>query len=89
MIVPLSSAAASLLMLAVIVAPTADNPDCRTATKQYDDAVAKLKTALGDYENCVNNSRGRNDCAAEIKALDDAHDDFEEVVVDFGDACPK
>jgi len=89
MIAPLTSAAASLLMLTVIVAPTADNPDCRNATKQYDDAVAKLKTALHEYENCVDNSRGRNDCAAEIKAVDDAHDDFEEAVADFGDACPK
>jgi hypothetical protein len=86
---PLTPAAASLIALAVIVVPTADDSDCRNVTKQYDEAVTKLTATLHDYENCVNNSHGRNGCAAEIKAVDDAHDDFEEAVEDFGDACPK
>jgi hypothetical protein len=89
MIAPLTAAAASLITLAVIVVPAADNNDCRTATTQFDESVAKLTAALRTYEDCVNNSKGRNDCAAEMKALDDAHDDFEDAVADFSEACPK
>lgn len=88
MIAP-TAAAASLITLAVLIAPSVDLVDCRTATVEYDEATAKLVTAIQAYEKCVGESHGRNKCTAEMQAVDDAHDDFEEAVGEFGESCPK
>ena len=88
MIAP-TAAAASLIALAVITAPNVDLVDCRTATIGYDEATAKLVTAIQVYEKCVSESHGRNKCTAEMQAVDDAHDDFEDAVGEFSESCPK
>jgi hypothetical protein len=38
--------------------------------------------AMQNYAKCVSASDKRDDCAAEMQALDNAHDDFAEAVAD-------
>jgi hypothetical protein len=47
-----------------------------------------VTNALRNYEQCVSASKGQDKCAAEMQQLDDAHDDFEEAVNDYKQACP-
>ena len=77
--------AAGLLVLALLVAPDAHKAECGSLNERYDAAVAKITEALRRYEKCVATSDKRNDCAAEIQALDDAHDDFADVIDDIRD----
>ena len=79
------SLAASFLMLAVLTAPDADRADCGNVNDRYIAAVAKVAEAVRVYGACVATSAKQNDCAAEIKALDDAHDDFADAVADVKD----
>ena len=81
----MSSVHASLLALALLAAPTPDRSDCSTLGERYASAVAKVVEALRTYEKCVASSDKRNDCAAEIQALDSAHDDFGDAVDDAKD----
>ena len=73
---------ASLIALAVLAAPSPERIDCSTVGARYDGAVAKVVETLRTYEKCVASSEKRNDCAAEMQALDTAHDDFVDVVDD-------
>jgi len=73
---------AGLVALALLVAPDADKTDCGTIANRYTGAVAKVVEALRGYAKCVSTSDQRNDCAAEMQALDDAHDDFADAVAD-------
>ena len=76
---------ASLLALAVLAAPSPQRIDCSTIGTRYAGAVTKVMEALRTYEKCVASSEKRTDCAAEIQALDTAHDDFAEIVDDAKD----
>jgi hypothetical protein len=73
---------ASLIALAVLAAPNADRIDCSTLGARYAGAVAKVMERLRSYEKCVASSEKRTDCAAEMQALDSAHDDFADAVDD-------
>jgi hypothetical protein len=81
----LHSIHASLLALAVLATPNPDRSDCATVGERYAGAVAKVTEALRTYEKCVAASERRNDCAAEMQALDTAHDDFTDAVDDAKD----
>jgi hypothetical protein len=81
----LHSVHASLLALAVLAAPNPDRGDCSTVGERYAVAVAKVVEALRAYEKCVAASDKRSDCAAEMQAVDTAHDDFADVVEDAKD----
>jgi hypothetical protein len=81
----LHSIHASLLALAVLAAPTPDHTDCSTVGARHAGAVAKVMEALRTYEKCVATSEKRTDCAAEMQALDSAHDDFADAVDDAKD----
>jgi hypothetical protein len=70
------------MMLAVLTAPNADTVDCGGINDRYTANVAKLTDTLHAYEKCIAASDKRNDCAAEIQALDAAHDDFADAVAD-------
>jgi hypothetical protein len=76
---------ASLFALAVLAAPSPERLDCSTIGARYTGAVAKVMETLRTYEKCVASSEKRTDCAAEIQALDTAHDDFAEIVDDAKD----
>jgi hypothetical protein len=80
------AASGALMVLAVIAAPPSE--DCPSAGEAYQAAANKVIKALRDYEECIAKSHGRDKCAAEIQALDDAHDDFEDAVADYAKACP-
>jgi hypothetical protein len=73
---------ASLIALAVLAAPSPDRTDCSTVGARYAAAVAKVIETLHSYEKCVASSEKRTDCAAEMQALDSAHDDFADAVDD-------
>jgi len=73
------------LALALLAAPTPERVDCSTLGARYAGAVARVMETLQAYEKCVASSEKRNDCAAEMQALDTAHDDFVDVVDDAKD----
>ena len=68
-----------------MAAPNPGRGDCGTVGERYAGAVARVMEALRTYEKCVAASEQRNDCAAEIQALDTAHDDFTDAVDDAKD----
>jgi hypothetical protein len=71
-----------LVALALLVAPDADKADCGTMADRYTAAVTRTVDALQNYAKCVAASNKHDDCAAEMQALDSAHDDFAEAVAD-------
>lgn len=73
---------AGLVALALLVAPDADKADCSSVADRYTAAVQRVVDALQGYAKCVAASDKRDDCAAEMQALDNAHDDFAEAVAD-------
>ena len=74
---------ASLLTLALLAAPDAGKAECGRRADRYTAAAAKVIDALRSYEKCVLSGDKRDDCAAEIEALDAAHDDFADAVDDM------
>jgi len=78
----LHSLSAGLLALAVLAVPNTERLDCGNAEDRYNAAVAKVVEALRAYEKCVAASNKSDGCAAEIEALDNAHDDFADAVDD-------
>ena len=78
----LHSLSAGLLALAVLTAPDVKKADCGNLADRYTAAAAKVVDALRSYEKCVSSGDTRNDCAAEMQALDTAHDDFADAVDD-------
>lgn len=73
---------AGFIALALLVAPDADKADCGTIGDRYTATVARVVDALQNYAKCVAASDKRDDCAAEMQALDDAHDNFADAVAD-------
>lgn len=71
-----------LVALVLLVAPDADKTDCGTVANRYTTAVARVVDTLQSYAKCVAASDKRDDCAAEMQALDNAHDDFAEAIAD-------
>jgi hypothetical protein len=78
----LSSLLAGGVALALLTAPNANIADCGRAADGYAAAVAKVLGAARTYERCIMASAMRDDCAAEMQALDDAHDNFVDAVGD-------
>jgi hypothetical protein len=73
--------------VAVVTPPQTEPTDCASATQQHKENVEAVMNALRKYEACVTASKGRDKCAAEMQALDSAHDDFEDTVTDIEKAC--
>ena len=76
------SLSAGLVVLALLVAPDADKADCGNIADRYAAAVAQVVDALRSYAKCVAASDKRDDCAAQMQALDNAHDNFADAVAD-------
>jgi hypothetical protein len=77
-----------LVQLALISPHASGTGDCGTASDAYQAAVTKVVNALRTYEQCIQASHGKDKCSAEMQQLDDAHDDFEDAVGEFKQACP-
>lgn len=73
---------AGLVALALLAVPDAGKGECGAVTDRYMAAVAQVVDALRSYAKCVAASDKRDDCAAEIQALDNAHDDFADAIAD-------
>jgi hypothetical protein len=84
----MGTAAAGMITLALVSPPATGAGDCSTAGDAFQAALSKVTSALRNYEQCVSASKGQDKCAAEMQQLDDAHDDFEEAVNDYKQACP-
>jgi hypothetical protein len=78
-----NSLSAGLIALAVLTAPDVRKADCGNLADRHAAAAAKVIDALRSYEKCVSSGDRRNDCAAEMQALDSAHDDFADAVDDL------
>ena len=78
----LRTLSAGVLALAVLAVPNAERIDCGNAADRYSVAVAAVVEALRSYGKCIAASDKRNDCAAEMQTLDNAHDDFADAVDD-------
>jgi len=78
----LHTLSAGLVVLTLLVAPNADKADCGTIADRYTGAVARVVDALQSYAKCVAASDKRDDCTAEMQALDNAHDNFADAVAD-------
>lgn len=71
-----------MVVLALLAAPDADKADCGNLADRYTAAVSEVVDALRSYAKCVAMSDRRDDCAAQMQALDNAHDDFADAVAD-------
>jgi hypothetical protein len=78
-----NSLSAGLIALAVLTAPGVKKADCGSLADRHTVAAARVVDALRSYEKCVSSGDKRNDCAAEMQALDAAHDDFADAVDDL------
>jgi hypothetical protein len=78
----LRSLSVAVAALAVLAVPNAERIDCATTGDRYSAALAQVVEALRAYEKCVTASDKRNDCAAEMQALDNAHDDLADAIDD-------
>jgi hypothetical protein len=81
-------ASAALITLALVSPPSTGIADCQSAGDAFQAALTKVVNALRSYEQCIAASSGKDKCSAEIQAVDDAHDDFEDAVNDYKQACP-
>ena len=79
----LHSLSTGLLALALLTAPGVDKADCGNLGDRYTAAAARVIDALRSYEKCVSSGDKHDDCAAEMQALDTAHDDFADAVDDL------
>ena len=78
----LLSLAAGLLSLALLTVPDTEKADCGNIADRYGVAVGRVIDAVRAYEKCVSSSDKRDDCAAQMQALDAAHDAFSDTVAD-------
>ncbi|MBV9829258.1 MAG: hypothetical protein JO001_26875 [Alphaproteobacteria bacterium] len=78
---------AGLVALALAAAPDVDKADCGNLTNHRTAAVSKVMEALHSYEKCLGAAVKGADCADEMQALDDAHDDFVDAAAD-AKSCP-
>jgi hypothetical protein len=86
----LHSLSAGVIALALLAAPNTELADCGNAADRTTAAAAKVIGALRTYESCLSSSAKPDarhdakgdDCAAEMQALDDAHDNFADAVAD-------
>jgi len=86
--IAMGTAAAGMIMLALVSPPATGTGDCPTTGDAFQAALTKVTNALRTYEQCVSESKGQDKCSAEMQQLDDVHDDFEDAVNDYKQACP-
>ena len=79
------SLSATLAALALLAAPNAETVDCGSVAERYAASLAKVMEAIDTYRKCVSSSDKQNNCAAQIEALDNAHDEFADAVGDAKD----
>ncbi|MBV8492986.1 MAG: hypothetical protein JO162_05865 [Alphaproteobacteria bacterium] len=82
------SASAAVVILALASPPATGIADCQGAGDAFQAALAKVVNALRGYEQCIASSNGKVKCTAEMQAVDDAQDDFEDAVDEYKKACP-
>jgi hypothetical protein len=77
--------ASALLVLTVLAVPNTDSADCGNLADRYSASVTAVAEALRAYGRCIATSDERDNCAAEMQALDNAHDNFADAVADAKD----
>jgi hypothetical protein len=76
---------AGAAVLALLTVPNTERTDCGNAADRYTASVAGVVNALRAYEKCIAHSDKKDDCAAQMQALDNAHDNFADAVADTKD----
>jgi len=61
--------------------------DCNSAVDEYNSALGEIESYVRRYVNCVNSSRGYDDCSSEFRRLRNAQSDFESAVSNYGACC--
>lgn len=79
----LLSLSAGAVALALLVPPNTGRADCGNVAGRYAAAVAHVLKALHAYEKCIAAGPEGGNCAAQMQALDDAHDNFADAVDDM------
>ena len=82
------SASAAVVVLALASPPATGIADCQNAGDAFQAVLAKVVNALRGYEQCIAGSNGKDKCTAEMQAVDNAQDDFEDAVDEYKKACP-
>jgi hypothetical protein len=80
-------AAAILAVLAVAAPPQTEPSDCASATEHHKETVEAVTSAAQKYQACVAASNAHDHCAAEMQALDSAHDDFDDTISEIEKTC--
>jgi len=80
--------ATAFFTLALVSPPGTGVLNCANANDTFQSAMTKVVEALRAYEQCLAASKGKEKCASEMQTLDDAHDDLEDAVDDYKQACP-
>jgi hypothetical protein len=66
----------------------ADTDECNSAIDQYNLVLGDVSDYLKKYADCIDSSRGTDDCSLEFEHLKSSQDDFEEAVSQYGADCP-
>jgi hypothetical protein len=86
--IAVGAASAALFTLSLVSPPGSGTLNCASANDTFQSALTKVVDALRAYEQCVAASKGKEKCATEMQQLDDAHDDLEDAIDDYKQACP-
>jgi hypothetical protein len=80
--------ACAMLVIVSAALPTKANPEgCRDAADQYNSAIGDIGDYLKRYANCVEGSRGHDDCSSEFSHLKSDQADFESAVSEYESEC--
>jgi len=79
----LAPSAFALPLLIIAAVGGAEISPCEAAQSAFRNVVSALMDATHDYEQCVRNSNGRDDCSTVFSDLDVAQERFEAVVADL------
>jgi hypothetical protein len=83
----------SLVVAAALVlslsGPAGASSECSYAVDSYNSAVDDIGYSLKRYSQCVQDSRGIDDCSSEFRRLKNAQDDFESAVSEYQLECER
>lgn len=82
--------AAALILVLALVFPTgalADADGCAAAVHEYNSSLEDVSSALQQYAQCINESRGKDDCSNQFSHLKSTQSDFEDAVEKIHQEC--
>lgn len=74
------TSAATILMTLGTSGSAVAGYDCKSSISEYRSALNDISSYLTRYSNCLEYSRGKDDCSTEFRRLKYAQDSFESAV---------